>query len=486
VATKKVRQDSGSYSIATSVGNGVPPRNKEAASAGATIDGSCIANASSTEHDSNDTTSNKNGDVRPAEKNAAEVENSVKKDIQSFEGQDANSSEEGPADLIHSSANGTPLDSGKTENHAVEQCAEDSETSIETGNDDSECRSNTSENKILNSEKSKVTVSLQDSEQKDADETGHTLNRKSCLVRMQSRSCDLRASGNSLDFHSARTSLQSKSFRASEPLQSKIMSSVDELKDDLSELFSKPSDSKPRAAHPPRPKQEGYMSRAAGTASAPLAAYHPAGRHSGHATRLSRSGQVAPRGLPSPRYRQHRAYSGYPVEQMEMRPCRHECCHSCRPPCYRSCNHEPAMHKPPAMEIKRRPPPRHHCRPVLRGSPFVICSNCLKLVQLLTDFSVPSKGTRRLQCGSCSEVISYSYRDPSRKMKLQSPFEGNDEFSTDDYEIHGAADDHNNAAGFNQTDPLSYSEEYGLSFGVSYSTSTEDGQPQKLVFQRHR
>jgi hypothetical protein len=38
------------------------------------------------------------------------------------------------------------------------------------------------------------------------------------------------------------------------------MSSVDELEDDLSELFSKPSEGKPRAAHPPRRKQEGYMS----------------------------------------------------------------------------------------------------------------------------------------------------------------------------------------------------------------------------------
>jgi hypothetical protein len=59
---------------------------------------------------------------------------------------------------------------------------------------------------------------------------------------------------------------------------------------------------------------------------------------------------------------------------------------------------------------------------------------------------------------------------------------GDDEYSTDDYEeIHGAAaaDDHDNAAGFNQTDPLSHSEEHGLSFGgVSYSTSsTEGGQP---------
>jgi hypothetical protein len=123
------------------------------------------------------------------------------------------------------------------------------------------------------------------------------------------------------------------------------------------------------------------------------------------------------------------------------------------------------MHRPPVMEIRRRPPPRNHCLPVLRGAPFVICSNCVSLVQLPTDFAVPSRGTRRLQCGSCSEVLSYSYRDPARK-KLQSPFGG------DEYEIR-----HQAAGGFEQADPVSYSEEYGLSFGISHSTSTEDGQP---------
>ncbi|TVU47161.1 hypothetical protein EJB05_06749, partial [Eragrostis curvula] len=439
------------------------------------MDGSDVGDAPSTEHDSNDTSSNENNDMQPPKKSAVEVENIENKDHQNSEGQNANSTQEGPADPAQSTANGSQLDSGNVESHSVEECAENSEACKGRENDDSECRLNASENNILSTEKSKVAVNIQDSEQKGADETEHTVNKKSYLVRVQSRSCDLRASINSLDFHSARNSLQSQSFRASGPLQSKIMNSVDKLKGDLSELFSKPSDCKPRA-HPPRPKQDSYMPRPDITSSAPLAAYHPATRHSGHATRLSRSGQVAPRGPPLPRYRrrlEHRAYSGYPIEQMEMRPCRHDCCHSCRPPCYRSCKQETAMHMPPVKEIKRRPPPKHHCRPVLRGAPFVICSTCLKLVQLPTDFGVPSKGTRRLQCGSCSEVLSYSYRDPNRK-KLQSPF-GGDEYSTDDYEIQQAADDLK--AGCNQADPVSYSEEYGLSFGVSYSTSTEDGQP---------
>ncbi|KAG2552129.1 uncharacterized protein LOC120652454 [Panicum virgatum] len=477
VAKKQVRQDSDNFSVATSVSNGVPPQTKDHASTEVAMDSSCIADTPSTKHGSN-----QSGDCLLPENNNMEVQNNESKDHQDFE--DTNSRMEGPADLENSNANSTCRDSGEAENHTIEQPAENLETCrVKEDDDDTECHLNASENNMVSSESSKTAASMQDAEQKDAGAAEHAANKKSYLVRVLSRSCDLRASVNSLDFHSARTSLQSKSFRASEPLQSKIMNTVDELKGDLSELFHKPSESKPKAYHPPRPSKQdaGHMTRAAITSSAPLAAYHPAPKHSGYAARLSRSGQVAPRGLPSLRYRRHRVYSFHHNVQSEMRPCRHECCHSCQPPCYRSCKQEPAaMHQPPVnKEIKRRPPPRNHCRPVLRGAPFVICSNCARLVQLPTDFAVQSRGTRRLQCGSCSEVLSYSYRDPSRK-KLQSPF-GGDGYSTDgyDYEVHRhqAAADGRYAAGFEQADPVSYSEEYGLSFGVSHSTSTEDGQP---------
>lgn len=481
VAAKQVRQDSDKYSVATSVSSGVPPhpQNKDQGSIDAVRESSFNADAPSTEQDSNGTRSNENGDDMLAEQNAVLPESAENNEDRNSEGQDTNSRMEGPAGLESSSANGTDLDSGEAENHTVEQPADNSETYRVRKDDDAECHLNLSENNKLSLEMNKVVVSEQDHDQQDSGEAEHAATKKSYLVRVLSRSCDLRASGNSLDFHSARTSLQSKSFRASEPLQSKIMNTVDELKGDLSELFSKPADGKPKA-YPPRPsKQDGH------TASAPLAAYYPAAKHSGYAPRQIRSGQVAaarqsrtgqaaPRGLPSMRYRRHRIYSCHHNVQMEMRPCHHDCCHSCQPPCYRSCRQEPAAatRKPPVREVKRRPAPRNHCLPVLRGAPFVICSNCDSLVQLPTDFAVPSKGTRRLQCGSCAEVLSYSYRDPGRKRLPQSPF-GGDEYSTDDYEIrHGAA------AGFiEQADPVSYSEEHGLSFGVSHSTSTEGGQP---------
>ncbi|WVZ56842.1 hypothetical protein U9M48_007315 [Paspalum notatum var. saurae] len=489
VAPKQVRQDSDNYSVATSVG--VPPQKEDQGSIGAIIERSFNADAPSTAHDSNGTRVSENGGDMLAEQNAVLVDSPENKEEFSFEGQDTNSRMEGPAGLANPIAYDTYLDSGEAENHTVEQPADDSQTCrAREEDDDAECHLNISENnKMLSSETNKAAVSMQDSEQKEADEAEHAANKKSHLVRVLSRSCDLRASVSSLDFHSSRTSLQSKSFRASEPLQSKIMNTVDELKGDLSELFNKPAGSKPKA-YPPRPsKQDGHTARGATTSSAPLAAYRPSAMHSGYAPRPSRSGQVAaprqirsgqaaPRGLPSMRYRRHRVYSCHHSVQMEMmRPCRHECCHSCQPPCYRSCRQEPgAMRQPPTKEIKRRPPPRNHCLPVLRGAPFVICSSCASLVQLPTDFAVPRRGTRRLRCGSCSEVLSYSYRDPGRK-KPRSPFGGDDEYSTDDYDYEIRRHHQAAAGGFEQADPVSYSEEYGLSFGVSQSTSTEGGPP---------
>ncbi|CAN6301012.1 unnamed protein product [Urochloa humidicola] len=487
VAKKQLRQDSDNYSVATAVSNGAPPQTKDHASTEITMDSSSITEAPSTEHDSNGTQSNQSGDVVLPEKNNVEVENNESKDHHSFEGQDTNSSMEGPADLENSNVNSICRDSGEAENHIMEQPAQDSETCrrkedgtfVSRGDGDTECHLNVSENNMLSSEMSKTAISAQDTEDKEAGQAEHAANKKSYLVRVLSRSCDLRASVNSLDFHSARTSLQSKSFRASEPLQSKIMNTVDELKGDLSELFHKPSESKTKQAYPPRPsKQEGGHTthRAAITSSAPLAAYHPTAKHSGYAARISRSGQVvAPRGLPSLRYRRHRVYPCHHSVQMEMmRPCRHECCHSCQPPCYRFCRQqETAMQAPPAASketVKRRPLPRNHCRPVLGGAPFVICSSCGRLVQLPTDFAVPSRATRRLQCGACSEILSYSYRDPNRKKPPPlSPF-GGDEYSTDG----------GYGGGYEQADPVSYSEEYGLSFGVAdddSSSITEDGRP---------
>ncbi|KAL5217389.1 hypothetical protein ABZP36_018073 [Zizania latifolia] len=498
VATKQVRQDSDDSSGATAASNGVPLQNKELGFSGASMVSSCTLDGPivETEHGSNDTSSNENGHAMSPEKNGLEISDNENKEDCNLDGKNTSGRIEDPSDQIHPNANANGVDieeSDKEENNGVEGSSENpGDCRVSEGDDDTECRMNAPEQDVPSShEKSK---SDSECDQMGASKTEDEATTRSSLTRAQSRSCDLRelhhASASSLDFHSTRTSLQSKSFRASEPLQSKIMKTVDELRGDLSEFFSKPEDGKPAAATacPPRPsKRDGYSSkpRAAITSSAPLTAYHPAAKHSGHVARRSRSGQVPPpppptRGPPSLRYRRHGACSFCHSGQMEMmrRTCpSYGCCHSCRPPCD---HHRPwkqedasAMQRPTVQETtKRRPPPRHHCRPVLRGAPFVVCSSCHSLVQLPTEFAVPSKGTRRLQCGSCSELLSYSYRDPAKK-KLQSPSdEYQDMYSTDDHEIHEVDDDDDHRTGFNEAGPFSYSEEYGLSY-----SATEDEQP---------
>ncbi|XP_062190083.1 protein ENHANCED DISEASE RESISTANCE 4-like [Phragmites australis] len=260
------------------------------------------------------------------------------------------------------------------------------------------------------------------------------------------------------------------------PLRKKILKIVDELKGDLTELLSKSPEANPTShARPRLSKQEGYASRAAMASSLPARARHAAAAvdHRGSAARAVKPGQVAvapPRGLPSRRYR--RCRSDPCCDNVQPRSCHHGCCRhhdkpecgSCRGHCCRPRAQEPpALRKPAAAEVtKRRSPPRNHCRPVLKGAPFLLCSSCFKLVQVPADFAVSSKSVRKLRCGSCSAVLSYSYRDPGRKK----PQESIDHFSTDGSEVHGGK-------GYAPRDPFAFLDDFG--HGVSYST--EDEQP---------
>ncbi|TKW36541.1 hypothetical protein SEVIR_2G447100v4 [Setaria viridis] len=262
------------------------------------------------------------------------------------------------------------------------------------------------------------------------------------------------------------------------PLRKKILKTVEELKGDLSELFRKSPELNPTPrARPPRlPKQEGYVSRAAVASGLPAArARRAAAAADSH--RAVKHGQVSapppPRGLPSRRYRRCRADPC--CHTVQLRPCRHGCCRhhgkpecgSCRGHCCRPRAPEPsAPRKPPpaAKEAKRRLPPRNHCRPMLKGAPFIVCSSCFTLVQVPADFAVSTKTVRKLRCGACSTVLSYSYRDPARKKAYQDSL---DQFSTDGSELHGGG----GCAG--QPDPFApFVDGFGLS-----SYSTEDDHP---------
>lgn len=111
--------------------------------------------------------------------------------------------------------------------------------------------------------------------------------------------------------------------------------------------------------------------------------------------------------------------------------------------------------------------PKNHCRPILVGAPFVICSNCFELIQLPTDFNVSTRRLRKLQCGKCLTVLFYSYRSQPYHSKDTTPLTPSEsEMGTTPY-----------TDPYPRGDPISISEEYGLSFGISHSTDPDPGPP---------
>ncbi|KAG8078311.1 hypothetical protein GUJ93_ZPchr0007g6180 [Zizania palustris] len=53
---------------------------------------------------------------------------------------------------------------------------------------------------------------------------------------------------------------------------------------------------------------------------------------------------------------------------------------------------------------ERRRARKEHCRPILGGTPFVVCDKCSEILQLPVALSVDM--TARLRCGGCDEVLS--------------------------------------------------------------------------------
>lgn len=206
------------------------------------------------------------------------------------------------------------------------------------------------------------------------------------------------------------------------PLHEKILKTVDELKGDLTELFSQPPEAVVKPRMPPRPPRQHLLPRQQQERRhVPRPAAIPT-------TRARPAAAAAPRGLPSRRYRRCRADPCGHNARPAGSPCHahHSCC--CRD---RHCcgSHRPREEKAAAMAeaaaTKRRaaPPTRlqQHCRPVLKGAPFIVCSSCFALVQVPAGFAVSTHMVRELRCGACSAVLSYSYRDRDREAKKNPP-----------------------------------------------------------------
>lgn len=271
----------------------------------------------------------------------------------------------------------------------------------------------------------------------------------------------------------------------------KILKKVDELRDELSELFDKAAEGKGKPAF--RGSWQESITKSINSNSVhPSRVYQP---------RTLIPQQNRPSQIPLP----------------EQPPCsclccHHEdckisiqlpaqiCCHNghCRAcayeiPCHSSKAVRPRLHMdsiPPSCSNKakapdveseklhckeKRPLMRQYCRPVFGGAPFVICYKCLSLLKLPVDFSASRKRLHKLQCGACSEVLLFTYRARTYAVP-HTPTEVRHPPSEVDNAAETSTVNEIPASHFNDCcpgDPVSFSEEYGLSLGMSYSMEVE-------------
>ncbi|OAY65013.1 Uncharacterized protein ACMD2_12763, partial [Ananas comosus] len=105
--------------------------------------------------------------------------------------------------------------------------------------------------------------------------------------------------------------------------------------------------------------------------------------------------------------------------------------------------------------------PKEHFRPVLGGAPFVICHNCSKLLTLPTDLLASQKQLlRKLKCGSCSQILTFSYREGTH-----SSHRAPDDVAHPNSEVSSAVDVGTGSDAFDSR-----------SFGISFSTEAEIAQ----------
>lgn len=118
---------------------------------------------------------------------------------------------------------------------------------------------------------------------------------------------------------------------------------------------------------------------------------------------------------------------------------------------------------------------KRHFRPIAGGAPFVVCYKCHIVLQLPADFLLFKKKCHRLKCSACSEVLKFSLKKGCHIVRYRAkivnpppPTEAED---------YGDVDRGNEASTSQvpQADPVSYSDDYGLSHRKSCSIEGDPG-----------
>lgn len=148
------------------------------------------------------------------------------------------------------------------------------------------------------------------------------------------------------------------------------------------------------------------------------------------------------------------------------------CSHSSTTGSSRTLDHEQqqeTLHCNEKRKLKKK-----HCRPIFGGAPFIICYNCFKLLQLPADFLILKRRLHKLHCAACSKVLTLSFPakaciSPRTPIKVKEVHPHNEETGITDLATGSVS--HSNDSPLD--DPVSISEEYGLSFMKSFSTEAD-------------
>lgn len=123
---------------------------------------------------------------------------------------------------------------------------------------------------------------------------------------------------------------------------------------------------------------------------------------------------------------------------------------------------------------------KRHLMPVAGGIPIVACYHCSELLQLPADFLLFGRRYHRLKCNSCGKVMKFSLESGTHLTpKIHSPIAPPPSMVEDcDDQMHwGAA---SRASKHPHAEPLSCSDDYGMSFDRSCSTEASEPSPMMM------
>ncbi|WOL16329.1 hypothetical protein Cni_G25116 [Canna indica] len=236
----------------------------------------------------------------------------------------------------------------------------------------------------------------------------------------------------------------SAGFNLHKNIQMEILRKVDELREEIGELFDKPHEEKGRSLLKFIQESRPSMKPDPDLAGFPLQSIPCVHFHHEENQKNKKLCRACHHDILSP--------------TLHMSPTLLHCCHNAM------IEHDVEKpNKGRKQQIKR------HCRPVLGGAPFVICYNCLELLQLPIDFFIAMKRLHKLRCGSCSEVLLFSFKAPNRRVPNQSTSEAESStYTTLRNEMYNA---HLNNR--SQSESITFSEEFADILGMRRSADVE-------------